>query len=83
MSERGKQFGRDLADRMAVRMRLQRVTAQQVTFNAATKVTQRANEMLEAGCARTAVASWIEQVQLSYSERLSELRHDERTRHEL
>jgi hypothetical protein len=73
MTEHGKQFGRDLADRMAVRMRLQRVTVEQVTLNVANEVAKRANDMLGAGKARDEVAAWIEQVQVGYGERLKEL----------
>ena len=72
MNEHGKQFGRDLADRMAARMRLQRVTAQQVTFNVATEVAKRANSMLAAGEAHDEVAAWIGQVQIGYAEWLHE-----------
>ena len=69
----GKHFGRELADRMAVRMRLQRgVTVEQVTFNAANEVAKRANDMLAAGKARAEVATWIEQVQIGYVEGLGE-----------
>jgi len=68
----GAQFGRDLADRMAVRMRLQRVTASQVTFNAAAEVAKQANDMLAAGLARDQVAAWIHQVQIGYVTRLDE-----------
>src|SRR5215210_2210678 len=72
MLQNGRRFGRDLADRMAVRMRFQRVTVEQVTLNAATEVAKRANEMLTAGTARDDVAAWIEQVQVGYAERLDE-----------
>jgi hypothetical protein len=72
MVHRGKEFGRDLADRMAFRMRLQRVTVEQVTLNVATEVAKRANEMLAAGRARDEVAAWVEQVQKGYVERLGQ-----------
>ena len=68
----GEQFGRDLADRMAVRMRLQRVTAEQVTFNVATQVAKRAKEMLDAGIVGDDVAAWVAQVQIGFVERLGE-----------
>src|SRR3712207_7627649 len=48
-SQQGKEFGRDLADRMSVRMRLQRVTTEQVTYNVAVDVAKHANDMLRTG----------------------------------
>ena len=72
MAQQGKEFGRDLADRMSVRMRLQRVTAEQVTYNVAVDVTKHANDMLRTGQSRDDVAAWIEQVQIGYVERLNE-----------
>src|SRR3712207_9243146 len=71
-SQQGKEFGRDLADRMSVRMRLQRVTTEQVTYNVAVDVAKHANDMLRTGQSRHDVAAWIEQVQIGYVERLDE-----------
>jgi hypothetical protein len=72
MAQQGNEFGRDLADRMSVRMRLQRVTAEQVTYNVAVDVAKHANDMLRTGQSRDDVAAWIEQVQIGYVERLNE-----------
>jgi hypothetical protein len=72
MLQNGQRFGRDLADRMAVRMQFQRVTVEQVTLNAAADVAKLANEMISAGMTRENAAVWIEQVQIGYVERLRE-----------
>jgi hypothetical protein len=53
-------------------MRLQRVTAEQVTFNAAAQVAKHANDMLDAGIPPDHVAAWIEQVQIGYAEHLGQ-----------
>ncbi len=73
MADHGKQFGRDLADRMATRMRLLRLRPERITFIAATEVAQRANEMVRSGKSREEVARWIEQVTIGFSERLNEV----------
>jgi hypothetical protein len=75
MFQNGKRFGRDLADRMAVRMRFQRVTLEQVTLNVAADVAKLANEMVSAGMTRDDVALWVKQVQIGYVERLEEQTH--------
>src|SRR3712207_9584479 len=72
MAQQGKEFGRDPADRMSVRMRLQRITTEQVTYNVAVDVAKHANDMLRTGQSRHDVAAWIEQVQIGYVERLDE-----------
>ena len=68
-----KRFGRDLAERMVVRMRTKNVDAQQALRAVASEVAGRANTMLLAEGKRSEeVASWVGEVQTAYAERLEE-----------
>ena len=68
-----KHFGRDLAERMVVRMRTKNVDPEEALRRVASEVAGRANSMVLAeGKRREEVASWVREVQTAYARRLEE-----------
>jgi hypothetical protein len=68
-----KHFGRDLAERMVIRMRTKKVDAQPALRRVASEVAGIANTMVLAeGKRREEVASWVGEVQTAYARWLQE-----------